>query len=400
MTGEEFSGVDIDLLADYVGGALDGTPDEAVVVALIVEDPSWRDAYALLSGGVATVGAQLRALDSVPEPMPADVVARLDAALLAASAGADGSPAGASQTPGIPGADQIRSTDELTISAAADATDAVSGLDRGQGHERAAVPSIVDHELDGSAGRSHVDGEPRDGVAAPVGGSRGEEGRGAAVGPAGMEPGSDGVAPARHLVAVPSRGGRRRARRLRWAAPVGIAAGVIAFLGFGIQQFGTGSSEDAATTAGSGSAPQEAPPQAAADGTLGLPGGTAQVTSSGIDYRRDTLGQVAAHAMSAPESADEWDNSRKSAGTDLSGAESALSRLSAQPALLACINAITAENGVGTIAAQTIDFARYDGAPAVVVQFTASNGTWVWASGADCGTPGAGAATLATVKVG
>ena len=28
MTGAEFSGVDIDLLADYIGGALEGTPDE------------------------------------------------------------------------------------------------------------------------------------------------------------------------------------------------------------------------------------------------------------------------------------------------------------------------------------------------------------------------------------
>jgi hypothetical protein len=393
VTGAEFSGVDIDLLADYVGGALDGTPDEAVVAALIVEDPSWRDAHALLSGGVATVSSQLRALDSVPEPMPAEFVARLDAALLAAAADTEGKLAGASHALGTAGAAQTRPTDELTTTAAA-----LSSADREL--DGSSNRSHADGELGGSASPSRADGELGDGVAAPVGGPLGEEGRGAAPGPAAMEPGSDGVAPARHLVAVPSRGGRRRARRLRWAAPVGIAAGVIAFLGFGIQQFGTGSSEDSATSAGSASAPREAAPQVATNDTLALPSGPAQIIASGIDYRRDTLDQVPARALAVPESGDQSDNSRKSTGTAFSGADSALSRLSAQPALLACVEAISAENGVGTIAAQTIDFARYDGAPALVVQFTASNGTWVWASGADCGTPGVGAATLAAVKVG
>jgi len=168
VTGAEFSGVDIDLLADYVGGALDGTPDEAVVAALITEDAAWRDAHALLSDGVAAVTGQLHALGSVAEPMPVDVIARFDAALLTA-------------------------------------TDA---------------PEIAD----------------------PSGG--------ATVAPAVMEPGTDGAAPARHLVAVPSGSRGKRARLLRWAAPVGIAAGVLAFVGFGFQQqFADGGSEDSASTA-------------------------------------------------------------------------------------------------------------------------------------------------------
>ena len=164
MTGAEFSGVDIDLLADYVGGALDGTPDEAAVTALIAEDDAWREAHAALTEGVATVTADLRSFGAAPEPMPADVFARLDAALLAA------------------GADP----------------------QAGAGPERTA----------------------------PIG----DVFRGATAGPAAMEPGSDGVAPARHLVAVPSASRSKRARRLRWAAPVGIAAGVLAFVGFGFQQ--------------------------------------------------------------------------------------------------------------------------------------------------------------------
>ena len=47
MTGDEFGEVDIDLLADYIGGALDG-PGEAEVSALIVDHPRWRETYDLL----------------------------------------------------------------------------------------------------------------------------------------------------------------------------------------------------------------------------------------------------------------------------------------------------------------------------------------------------------------
>jgi hypothetical protein len=80
VTGADFTGVDIDLLADYVGGALAGTPDEARVAALIVDDPAWRDAHALLSDGVAAVCDSLREWGAEPEPMPAAVAARLESA--------------------------------------------------------------------------------------------------------------------------------------------------------------------------------------------------------------------------------------------------------------------------------------------------------------------------------
>ena len=46
-----------------------------------------------------------------------------------------------------------------------------------------------------------------------------------------------------------------------------------------------------------------------------------------------------------------------------------------------------------------VDYARYEGAPALIVGFTAANGGWTWAVGPECGTPGAGAATLAKVPV-
>lgn len=314
MTGPEFSGVDIDLLADYVGGALDGTPDETAVAALIADDPAWQEAYTELAGGVAVVTGHLQQWGAVAEPMPADVVARLDAALLIA-----------------------------------------------------------------------------------------DDASGATVGADAMEPGSDGAAPVRHLVAVPSSGsGSKRARRLRWAAPIGIAAGVLAFAGFGLQQQFADSSSDTATSSAGGSADQAAP-QAAGAAELSLPSGPVPLSESGTDYRRGTLVQAARErTMLAPQLDQEPSGSRKavpSAGM-ISAGDPALDRLRAQDALQKCIDAIAASHGAGEITAQTIDFARYDGSPAVVVTFLAAGESWVWASGPACGTQGVGADKLASVKVG
>jgi hypothetical protein len=285
-----------------------------VVSTLIAEDAAWRDAHARLTDGVASVTGELRAWGSVAEPMPADVFARLDAAL----------------------------------------TDAAG------------------------------DREP-----------------GTTAGPAVMEPGTDGAAPARHLVAVPSGSRSTRARRLRWAAPAGIAAGVLAFVGFGLQQqLADGASEDSAATAGAG-ADQAAP---VAGQELALPGGSVPLTESGTDYRRDTLAQAAAgnSVMADPQlGAGATERSRKapSAG-EISMPDPALDRLRVQDALRACIEAIAAQHGKGEVTTQTVDLARFDGTPAVIVRFTAAGSSWAWASGPACGAPGVGADKLAAVKVG
>ncbi|MGW4941030.1 hypothetical protein ACWEOZ_05490 [Actinoplanes sp. NPDC004185] len=323
MTGAEFSEVDIDLLADYVGGALDGTPDELLVTNLIAENPAWREAHTQLSGGVATVTGQLRALGSVAEPMPAEVFARLDSALTAAAHESGG-----------------------TVTSIADVSSGVTG------------------------------------------------------GPDGMEPGTDGAAPDRHLVAVPSGSGGRRARRLRWAAPVGIAAGVLAFLGFGFQQF---SGADSADTSAAGSAAEA--PQANSGQQLGAAGPAPQIVRSGTNYRRDTLGSAGMTTMlDQPPALDPGKGTRKAVPDVGASAESvsdpALARLQAQDALRACIEAIAAQHGVGPITPQTIDYARFDDRPAVIVQFVADGESWVWAVGPACGTRGVGADTRASVKVG
>jgi hypothetical protein len=71
--------VDHDRLADFVGGALDGTPDAAAVRALIETDPGWAEAHADLVAATAAVSADLRSVGRRAPAVPADVAARLDA---------------------------------------------------------------------------------------------------------------------------------------------------------------------------------------------------------------------------------------------------------------------------------------------------------------------------------
>jgi hypothetical protein len=84
--------VDWDLLADHLGGALSGTPEERRVAHLVATDPHWRQAAARLTEAMAAVAGDLRALPELA--MPADVADRLDQALRAASAGAEDPPSG------------------------------------------------------------------------------------------------------------------------------------------------------------------------------------------------------------------------------------------------------------------------------------------------------------------
>jgi hypothetical protein len=73
--------VDLDLLADYIGGALDGTSEAAAVERLIADDPAWSRAYAETSDAMAAVSIDLGALRDNQDRMPAEVLGRLEAAL-------------------------------------------------------------------------------------------------------------------------------------------------------------------------------------------------------------------------------------------------------------------------------------------------------------------------------
>ncbi|MDG6101266.1 hypothetical protein Daura_51380 [Dactylosporangium aurantiacum] len=79
-----FSDADFDLLADFVGGALDGTPAADDVRRLISTDQGWAEAYGALVTAEVAVRDQLTELGAAPVPVPADVEQRLNAALQAA----------------------------------------------------------------------------------------------------------------------------------------------------------------------------------------------------------------------------------------------------------------------------------------------------------------------------
>src|SRR4051812_15347174 len=192
--GAEFHGVDIDLLADYVGGALDGTPEAERVAALIATDEGWQEAYELLAPEMATVGALLG--DLPVEPMPADVAARIDAAL-------------------------ALQADTITEHAAP-ASDTAAAVESGRGGGGAGPGIVLD-----------LDRQRR---------KRGNN------------------------------------RWIRFAAPIGIAAGVAGFAGYGL--FATG---DSASDSGSS--------QVAAENAAGAMAASAPATllASGINYTLGTL---------------------------------------------------------------------------------------------------------------
>lgn len=79
-----FSDADFDLLADFVGGALDGTPEADDVRRLVSTDEGWAEAYAALVTAEVAVRDELTALGADPLAVPADVEHRLNAALQAA----------------------------------------------------------------------------------------------------------------------------------------------------------------------------------------------------------------------------------------------------------------------------------------------------------------------------
>ncbi|KAB1928043.1 hypothetical protein F8280_04670 [Micromonospora noduli] len=84
MTAEGFREVDIDLLADYLGGALDGTPQQDEVAQLVSADPSWAEAYALLAPAVTEVRTDLTRWAEPSPEMPSAITDRLLAALASA----------------------------------------------------------------------------------------------------------------------------------------------------------------------------------------------------------------------------------------------------------------------------------------------------------------------------
>ncbi|WP_349879767.1 hypothetical protein ABIH81_08355 [Micromonospora sp. HUAS YX12] len=312
MTSREFSEVDHDLLADYLGGALDGTPEQATVAGLVEQDPAWRSAYENLAGAVDLVGADLAGWAAAPAPeMPQAVADRITAALAGAG------PALRDGTPIVP---------------------AQSG-----------------------------------------GASR----------PPGTAPRTD-----RH-----SGPGRRPRRWARIAGPVALAAASVAAVGLGV-----GRLADSGDSGTADQAAREVAPMAGAPYRT-----TGPALRSGTDWTPERLagGRAPAGAKSMPgDMAGPSGAANDGAETplyksDRLGALGGLERLTRPETLAACLTAIGAEHGGGLLTVTMVDYARFQGAPALVVTFADAGGArWGWASGPECGVPGSGADTRFRTRVG
>lgn len=86
---EPLSETDLDLLADYTEGLLDEA-DSVRVAALVASDERWASAHRLLAEAAVRVDAALAAYADATPSLPADVAARIDAALRGERVAGDG----------------------------------------------------------------------------------------------------------------------------------------------------------------------------------------------------------------------------------------------------------------------------------------------------------------------
>jgi len=319
--------VDVDLLADYVGGALSST-DESRVAELVATDPEWAEAHTALVAALDATAAGLRAYAATTaEPMPGDVSERLLAAITAEAGAVSGD---AESTAG--GADDQRPADD---------------------------PRRV-----GSPARAGQ--RPADDARDTSGPGRG--GRGAVP--------EEKARPART---------RRKRRWATWAAPVAVAAAVAAFAGVWINQSADVKTTTASDSAGSANNEAAQAPAAGQAQPVLIPqyatgrDYTARALAGGFPgTERSAATASSPGTLSAPENA---------TGAPVAPE---LARLRDPAALASCVDAIATARGQGPITVEAADFATYQERPAVIVFFVdATGGRWAWVAGPACGPAGA-----------
>lgn len=328
MTAGQFRKVDLDLLADYVGGALEGTPEESTVARLVAEDPAWTRAHAALAPKMETVRHHLANWGATDLAMPADISARLSAALAGAGP------------------------------AAADPADS-SRADR-----RVADPYIPDqtrHRLS---------------VVPDVGRTSG---------------GRDG------------RAGSTRRRWSRWAGPLTVAAALVVVAGVGASQFsGIDRAQDSAGQALSGESNE--PRTGTADSSAARAAAelsTRRVIASGTEYQRTTLAGALASLDRTAIGAKTPDGAPAAEPDSAISRVAGLHRLTDRGALAGCLDAVAATHNQGPVAVDLVDYAAFEGIPALVISFADQAGErWIWVAGPECGTPGSGADTRYRTRVG
>jgi hypothetical protein len=335
--------VDLDRLADFVGGALDGTPDAAAVRTLIDTDPAWAAAHADLVAATSAVSADLRAVGSRPHAVPEDVAGRLDAFLRRL---------------------------ELEATPAA---------------EPDTAPAPRSESGPGAPGAPPGTRQPGGAAAGGPGTRRGADSRG----PGGTDSrGPGGVAMSGPRGTGPGRRGQHR--RAKWAAALSAAAAVIAVgVGFVALVPGAQVNQDSATNAPAGDAGAAAP-QAAGGPTP---------FASGRDYRPGSfagLGSGLRAGEAQPPQVDANKSAQPGRATDVEpgGGENyaqatiapELARLTGAVARQACLDAIRqTHGGVPSV----LEFARYTGRPALIVRLEGSSSgdgkPLVVVVGPDCG---------------
>ncbi|ROT33631.1 anti-sigma factor [Micromonospora sp. HM5-17] len=357
MTGGQFREVDFDLLADYVGGALDG-PDEAEVARLIAEDPAWAEAYAALTAGVDAVRRDLAALAAKSEPMPPAVVDRLDAALTrpALTGAAGPSSAGPDEsaereTPRAPRRPGRPPTGVPTQPRTAPASTSRGPGRRRRWARRVAGPVLVATVVAGF-GAFAVSRFGADDAADQAGGSAYTAGSAPEQAPL-LDSGSPRPVPRPPVERVLATGTDYTPRTL---------AGTVTTL-----------------TSRAPTAPQDPSETRVTDErvTAGPAGQPDRHRTGGPDLPETASPGVAPQRVPG------------------------LERL-ADPAVLArCLEAIAAAHGRGPITVELVDFASFEGRAALVVVFADSTGTrWAWATGPGCGTSPTGADVTYQTRVG
>ncbi|MFF4877390.1 hypothetical protein [Micromonospora sp. NPDC000668] len=341
MTTEGFREVDDDLLADYLGGALDGTSQQAEVARLVDADPAWAQAYALLASAVTEVRADLARWAEPSPELPAALAERLAAALAAADPVLDGAAADEDPTGGTPTVEPDPDT----------ATRVVVPAQGGSGPGRR-----------------------------PNGPSPTQSGGGTPTGP-----------------------GRRRRRWARRGAPaVAVAAVAVIAVGLGLNQLSMNASDTAGTSVLN--QPASAPEGAAAAGAVRTTGpalrsGTDYTPQTLADADADAEPSDGQRTSSAPDGqpgvAAEGGRRPTPSGLDQ------LARLTDEAALTTCLADVAAEHGTAPLVVEVIDYAEFQGESALVIRFTdAAGGRWAWVSGPECGVPGSGSDKRYSARVG
>lgn len=357
MTSGRYREVDHDLLADYLGGALDGTPERDDVARLIDEEPAWAQAYARLAPALDLVRADLADWAAGPAPeLPLAVADRITAALAGAGPAPD-------QRAEVPLPREGRSSTPTDLPTYPEVADAPADLD---------LPDPARQR--------------RAGGGTPAGGT--------GFGPGGRR--TDGVT---RPADGPARGdgpGRRRRRWVRLAGPVALAAASITAVGLGVNHLvgGTGAGSDA--TVADRAAGSAAAPGALAAGVFRT---TAPPRSSGTDYTPQRLAGRTGPAL-APDDTSSVKAQEAPEGQRLPIVGD-LGRLTGRAALDSCLAAVAAEHAGGAVTVDLVDYASFEGRPALVVTFVdAAGARWAWVSGPECGVPGSGADTRFRTRVG